>query len=217
MSLTNRVSRLDTLSDWARALRSQAEPVASPCLPTQESEVAHFRDELGHSRAVDEPFLRHVCGLPARAPELKASSPDVALWWMTLDDEASPWPLLDADGTHLIPRSDACQIEIWTETELSALHAVWTIACIRHDADLAQRCLVAARWHVAELQPDNATNHPWAIHVFLELWIRSDSPEARLHAESLLHNCLVQRGQPDVFSAIILLDAARTLEGGSVR
>lgn len=216
MSSTKRVMRLETLSDWARAMRGLAEPVAIPRLPTRESEVAHFRDEAGHYRTVDEPFLRHVCGLPSRGPELKAAAPDVALWWMTVNGEANPWSRLDGDGDHLIPRSDACQIEIWTETELSALHAVWTIACTRKDTDLAERCLRAARWHVAELQPDNATNHPWAIHVFLELWIRSDSLEARLHAETLLHNCVVQQGRPDVFSAIILLDAARTLERGSV-
>ncbi len=209
--------RPETLSDWARAMRGLAEPVAVPRLPARESQVVCFRDEAGHHRAVDEPFLRHVCGLPSGAPELNALPPDVALWWMTLDNGANPWPRLAADGDSLIPRSDACQIEIWTETELSALHAVWTIACIQHDADLARRCLRAARWHVAELQPDNATNHPWAIHVFLELWTRADSLEARLYAESLLHNCLVQQGQPDVFSAIILLDAARTLDGGSVR
>lgn len=100
-------------------------------------------------------------------------------------------------------------IETTTETELSALHALSHHARRDPSGRLAERCLDAARWHVDELQPDNGTNHPWAVHVFLAL--AEDDSTARLHAESLVHNALVSSGRPDRFSACLLLDSARLL------
>ena len=61
-------------------------------------------------------------------------------------------------------------------------------------------------WNMAE--PDNATNRPWALHVFL----LASAPECQHYAETLLHNCLVTTGEPEPLSAWILLDAANELE-----
>ena len=61
------------------------------------------------------------------------------------------------------------------------------------------------RWHLEHTQPDNATNRPWALHVFLTM----GTPEAVHYAETLLHNAMV--GGPDPLSARILVDAAREL------
>lgn len=211
------MARIPTISDWAKHLRAIADPIASPALPMYDGEVEDFRDEFGHRRGVDGPLIRHLSNFRVPAggcPRAPNREPDVALWWMTLDDEPDPWTLIAPGKGCLIPRSAEDQIETWTETELGALHAVWTIAAQIKDDRLVDRCLAAAAWHVAELQPDNGTNHPWAIHVFLELWSRKEVVEARLYAETLLHNCTVQQGQPDVFSAIILLHAARALASG---
>lgn len=64
---------------------------------------------------------------------------------------------------------------------------------------------------VGELQPDNATNHPWAIHVFAAIAADENNAHADLYAQSLLHNALIDGGEPDTFSALILLDAAHAL------
>ena len=53
------------------------------------------------------------------------------------------------------------------------------------------------------IQPDNATNHPWAVHVFASLAVETGNFEFDLYAQSLLHNCIVGTGKPDAFSAII--------------
>ncbi len=67
-----------------------------------------------------------------------------------------------------------------------------------------------------ELQPDNATNHPWAIHVFVRLARSAPDPSERdaalIHAQTQLHSCQVAMGRPDRLSACILLHAARSLE-----
>jgi hypothetical protein len=107
-------------------------------------------------------------------------------------------------------------IEATTETELSALHALSHHASVTGPvaaATLGERVLDAARWHVDTLQPDNGTNHPWAVHVFLGLASADESyaAGATLHAEGLLHNALVRAGRPDRFSACVLLDSARAL------
>lgn len=161
----------------------------------------------------------------------KALSPDVALWWAlhtgesaveilgiasgvrtgaVVDDPVGPAPIL---GEAEFQRG---AIEATTETELGALHALVHHARLRATPDralLIECCLDAARWHVNTLQPDNGTNHPWAIHAFVEL--ADADPEyamsATLHAEALLHNALVRTGRADRFSACLLLDASRAL------
>ncbi|MEO1585156.1 MAG: hypothetical protein AAFR96_11390, partial [Planctomycetota bacterium] len=65
---------------------------------------------------------------------------------------------------------------------------------------------------IREIQPDNATNLPWAVHVFCVLAERDGDADASLYAETLLHNCVVGgAGRPDKLSALILLDSARRL------
>ncbi len=216
------MSRCQTISDWAMLLRSASEPYALAALPRDGRAFDDFRDEFGHRRAVDEPLIRDLCArpsaqaaLPHPTPETP-TSPDVALWWLVHDANPNPWAWIEPGTGSLTPWSGSAAIEIWTETELSALHAAWTIAAAHHDAGLVDRCLAAALWHTQELQPDNGTNHPWAIHVFLELWSRRGCVEGRLHAETMLHNCTVSLGHPDTFSALILLHASRSLTPESV-
>jgi len=77
---------------------------------------------------------------------------------------------------------------------------------------LFSRALAAAEWHLEALQPDNATNRPWACHVFAILGVERARPDAILHAQTLVHNCMVAQGRPDRRSALILVDAARAIE-----
>ena len=70
-------------------------------------------------------------------------------------------------------------------------------------------------WHTRELQPDNGINRPWGVHVFVMRSIEADDEQiqldAMLHAQTLVNNCCISLGKPDVLSAMILLDAANAL------
>lgn len=114
------------------------------------------------------------------------------------------------DAGALFPHGSSETIEVWTERELSALHALWWLARVRTRPDWSLRADAAARWHVAHTQPDNATNRPWALHVFL-LLDGPDETDGRLYAETLLHNCQTLTGVPSALCALILRDTARAL------
>lgn len=175
--------------------------------------IAGFRDERGNRPAVAVPLMHHLAGLRGEIPE--RSTADVAWWWGVAAGDLAVF----ADGRlegPLLPTTPEDPgggpmgegVEVWSEAELCALHAAsragvpWS------------RCVSAASWLMCHVQPDNATNRPWAIHVFLRVWSETGDFEARLYAETLLHNCRVQFGRPDVLSAMVLLDASRALGAG---
>lgn len=209
---------------WARHLESLASPVLAgspfdpdaPAPPDPSSFIATFRDESGHRRGVDRPLLGFMLGLPPGTPPAIAPDRlDERLWWALHDRDAPVTDLLETSGPLVGEAAfEAGPIETVTETELGALHALRHLAA--RDHALRARCLDAAGWHVRTLQPDNGTNHPWAVHVFLE-FASIEGPltgGARLHAEMLVHNTLVATGRPDRFSACLLLDAARFMHRG---
>lgn len=115
----------------------------------------------------------------------------------------------------------AGSVEVFTQTQLCAMHALWHLAAARGRADWRRMCLNAAAWFVEHIQPDNATNHPWGIHVFVMLSAErrgAGDPmsiglagEADLYAQAMLHNCQVGMGRADSFSAHVLADAAKAL------
>ena len=115
-------------------------------------------------------------------------------------------------------------IESWTEAELASLHALWWLW--RVSPTRAGREALATRgrshrdWLIEEIQPDNATNRPWALGAFIA-WGCEGNMEgeggdgellAHHYAQTLLHNCQVQQGRPDRFSTVLLLDAIVGLE-----
>lgn len=217
------------LGDFAAWIRALAEPVlaGTPMLrasEVNESErlayITAFADEAGHRRAVDRPLLCRLMRAHAEPPPTKMIA-DVTLWWSLV--AGSPLPRLRPSGSLTLEGNEPV-IETATEMELCTLHA------LRHFADaetfaaragilrgqfadasaVRARCRDCLAWLIEHLQPDNATNHPWAVHVFAEAGI--DDPEAALYAETLVSNSLAQMGRPDRFSACILLDAARAIE-----
>lgn len=139
---------------------------------------------------------------------------DETLWLAVGADSPAPSAIESIiDPTGPLHRQDeSVAIELWTERELGAIQALWRLAVIHGRQLWRWRTLDAARWHLEHTQPDNATNHPWAIPVFLDLWNTDPASEtgidARLYAETLLHNCQTQAARPDPLSALILLDAA---------
>jgi hypothetical protein len=185
--------------------------------PLSAGEINGFSDEQGHRRPVDAPLLAWRFGVPlqgvATSPATHALG-DERLWWALHDASIDVDGLLAPENGPLLRFHDRRPgIEVWTEAELAGLHALWHLARVRGRQDWHARALLAAAWHVEHLQPDNATNHAWAIHVFVENAISSNSPDnASLHAETLLHNCMVAGGgRPDRFSAHLLLDSATAL------
>lgn len=216
---------LPKLSSWSAYLRTLAGDAAVASLPP--AQVRAFRDERGHRRACDLPFLSHRFGHDA-GPAPTEARHDAALWWALHDATIDVDAILDKDkqpeqdyphqgarrgGEHGLFRQDLFQtIEVWTEADLSGLHALFHLARQRRREDWRTRVFDTARWHVAEVQPDNGTNHPWATHLFLLLAAEDDDPDAGLYAETLVSNSLVTLGRPDAFSQHILADAANALD-----
>jgi EAL domain-containing protein (putative c-di-GMP-specific phosphodiesterase class I) len=71
----------------------------------------------------------------------------------------------------------------------------------------AARLEALCRWHLEFTQPDNATNRPWALHVFA----RAGEPEWTLYAETLLHNATASDARHEPLTRWILLDCVREL------
>lgn len=160
-------------------------------------------------------FFAWRTGTPAPEPPVPGDveQPDDALWRMLANGTTDAEMInrsLTREGS-LFPENTGVAIEVWTERELSGLHALWRVAVRDGREDWRTRVMSAARWHLAYTQPDNATNRPWGIHVFLLLSRDEECPEARLYAETLLCNCQVSRGRPDPLSRMILSDCADVL------
>lgn len=187
-------------------------PLARDTATDPEVWLEGFRDEWGHHRAVDRPMLAWLLGIdPGPTPD--DPRPDVRLWWAIHDRTNEPMDVIQPSGA-LVHREAHVGLEVWTESELGALHALWDLAVQRDRSDLSDRCIEAARIHLDQLQPDNATNHPWAVHVFVEM-ARRGSAEALLYAQLLVSNAQVGLGRPDRFSACLLLDASRMIRARS--
>lgn len=170
-----------------------------------------FADESGDRRPIDALLLSIVTEIPltdeakARILRHAHADPALALWIATAAGSKEPAIRISADGPLFVALRES-GIETWTEAELSGLHAM----SLQRDLHAA-RMDTLADWLVAEMQPDNGTNRPWAVHVFLRRWITRGDVESRLYAESLIHNCRVTLGVPDRLSAVILASGAKWL------
>jgi len=201
---------LDGSPAWSRSLSTGSASDHARAVEFVES----FSDEMGHRRAIDSVLLSHLVGIeppdqPGPAPVSPDADPAIRLFSAIWDPGIDPGSVVQPVGP-LTPEDLGVGLEIWTEQELSCLHALWWLG--RRDAALADRALDAAEWHVDNIQPDNATNHPWAVHVFVHLGIARDDRTSLMHAEAMVHASRLATGRPDRFSACLLLDAARALE-----
>jgi len=199
---------------WIRLIRVDAAlTLPATALPFPPSEGG-FSDERGNTRPVDALLLAAMGHPEPATPTYLGDMPDVRLWSAVLRSEepVEPWLTPDPQEGPLLRHRSGTSLEVFTEAELCGLHALWSLARLRSRTDWSRRCLDAAAWHIRELQPDNATNMPWGIHVFVLLGLRRGEPLAMIEAESRLHNAKVSGGAPDRRSAWILMHAAFELE-----
>jgi hypothetical protein len=198
-----------------------------------------FRDEFGHRRGVDGPLLAWLAGCgPEERPGGGPGAVHERLWWMVNKaagtdgrwvGEVEGWLSAAAtararEGVNpqnvLVVYADLGEaIEVATEGQLCALHALAHLAGV--EGRLWPAVRAGAERLLEHVQPDNATNLPWAVHVFARLASEggTGASAAEAYAGTLLHNCQVTLGRADARSARILADAARTLRrwgaGGS--
>ncbi|MEQ9095411.1 MAG: hypothetical protein RIE32_04030 [Phycisphaerales bacterium] len=199
------------LDRWIVRLRAIVGPE-----PLAGIDPGNFADESGHRRKVDRPLLAWLTNGPCEP--ISGGGLDVELWYALATGGEVPGsfsdagPLQDAQA----PERGEVAIEVWTERELAAIQALWTLGGRRGEPTLTQRAEAAARWCVAELQPDNATAHPWGVNAFVSLAVQGDS-EADLYAQGLVHNAQVATGRPGRFARLILLASLRSLEMRTLR
>lgn len=209
MSELNRwIERLDAGSREARSVL----PIGSD-LDTRVEFVRQFADEFGNRARTTEPFLRCVLALDGN-PVTNPTDLDERLWWNLCGNAPTEEINLDS-GPTLTSASDNIAIEHWTQIELCALHALWTINQQSSNETFNERIVDAGVWIMHELQPDNAINRPWALPVFIMLSLTLDDDidrtTASMYAQTLLHNCSITMGKPDILSSCILLHSAETL------
>lgn len=155
-----------------------------------------------------------IDGLPPAV--LAGGGPDGVLWPASLTDagadavDTADRLLAARPGQSLADIAGFRALEVWTECELSALHALARLVRLRPTPARVARLSELRAWHLEHTQPDNATNRPWALHVF----VRSGDPESALYAETLLHNVTASCARFEPLSRWILLDCARELSAG---
>lgn len=202
-----------TSREWIKLLRGAARPglTGTPVIGGGDglAWAQSFRDGAGHRRAIDPWLLARVLGVK-RDEIREGASEDRRQPWLGVwrAAEAGELPRLERDDGPLFPSLHDQAIEVWTEGELCGLHGLgWATG---RDPELTPRLVSAARWLIENIQPDNATSHPWGVQVFATLG--SDDVEADMYAQTLLHNALAGLSEPDVLSALILWDGADWLE-----
>ena len=141
-----------------------------------------------------------------RSARAHRDSVDLRLWLEACRAAPAPEGVPAGEGP-LVAWDQSVAIEVWTEEELSGMHALVRLARRLDSKQARERLRSAVRRHIEHTQPDDGTNRPWALHAFL----LEGSPEAHAYAGTLLHNALALSGRPTPLSAWILMDAAAEL------
>jgi hypothetical protein len=216
----------ERLTTWIQRLEHLTRGVVLPSEPREiERYIGKFSDENGDRRHLDGPLLARVLG-------------GSQSWFVRLDEDDVATALMRAAGRQdighvmklirpsggtaplpLVAEQDIATLETETEKELASVHAVGALALTDPGTELRPRLASAVRWLMAEIQPDNATHRPWAVHAFA--WAAAtmpgrDAADAEMYAQTLAHNAVVaastRSGAIDRFSLILLRDALQVLQ-----
>jgi len=175
--------------------------------------IEGFRDEFGSRRSTDRALLSRVLGVEYQCVHSEKCDLDHRLW-EAVHGIGGEWGSFVSETGGLVEPTGYA-IEHRTLIELSALHALWHLFAGGAGEPMRERVDALVDWHTRELQPDNGINRPWGVHVFVMRSIEADDEQiqldAMLHAQTLVNNCCISLGKPDVLSAMILLDAANAL------
>jgi len=191
--------------------------------PLTVPEAIAFADEGGNrtrlarwllARRTGQTANTQVAGVPVGLTLPEPRSGDEQLWHALVTGQSGD--AVDAvlatgkDGP-LVGKLYDTTIEVFTEQQLAAMHALWALHVRDGRPDWLERLWSASRWMLDFIQPDNATNHPWALHVFVLADSHGVTRDGCMYADTLLHNCQVTQGCADKVSAHVLADAALAL------
>lgn len=208
---------------WVQRLRTIARPalVGTPLIVPEQFSVERraawideFEDEYGTRTAIDGFLVALAMNMPWGSADHAPDDVCTMLWRRLAAGRCGGVDELAGMPPPIAANPDEWALEHETHKELAAVHALWFHA--RRNEKLLGVLDAAESWLIANVQPDNATCHPWAVHAFAARAQRlsgtREGDEALLYAEQLLHNCLVARGRPDRRSAVILWHAAQAFE-----
>lgn len=133
--------------------------------------------------------------LPVRRPAIEGAAVADAVWVAYLhtrlgSHDAVDWMrsfVLTLAPTALVFTADD-NPEPWWQNEMVILHAVHSFALRIGDASLIEQSLACADFHLREIQPDHATNEPWAVHAY------ASHVDGNVTAETLWHAGHIQHG-----------------------
>lgn len=216
----------EVIDNWVKRLEHLTRGVVLPIEPREiERYIREFADGNGDRRSLDGPLLVRVSGR-SHSAFVRLDDDDVATALMRAagrQDVGHAMELIrPGDGTAPLPLvadEGIATLESETEKELASVHAVAALALTNAGAELRPRLASAVRWLMAEIQPDNATHRPWAVHAFV--WAAAtmqgrDASDAEMYVQTLVHNAVVaastRSGAIDRFSLILLRDAQQVLQ-----
>lgn len=214
--------RIPSIEQWIPHLnhltRDTARKIPQSCdNRTKISYIESFVDEYGSRRTTDQALLSRVLDIPYIPAETDGEADiDLKLWNALYADASWERWLPDQGG---LVHEDGYAIEHRTLIELSSLHALSHLINTKIGTrieELSDRVNMLVDWHTRELQPDNGIHRPWGIHAFIFRSVDESCPtdirlDAMLHAQTLLSNCCVSMGKPDLLSGIILIDSLNAL------
>ncbi len=173
--------------------------------------IGSFRDEFGSKRATDGALLSRVLGVEYAPRDDRMDADLDERLWDAIHQTMLDWRSWISKADGLVVGDYA--IEHRTLIELSSLHALWHLTV--QDPEGRDRIAELVDWHTRELQPDNGINRPWGVHVFVVRSVEAEDEnlrlDAMLHAQTLVNNCCINLGKPDVLSALVLRDSADAL------
>ncbi|MGC4032158.1 MAG: hypothetical protein QM754_10595 [Tepidisphaeraceae bacterium] len=133
--------------------------------------------------------------LPVRRPAVEGATVADAVWLAYLHTRAGSRDAVDWMRSFLLTLSPTALVftaddnpEPWWQNEMVILHAVHSFALRSGDASLIEQSLACTDFHLREIQPDHATNEPWAIHAY------ASHADGNVTAETLWHAGHIQHG-----------------------